>query len=297
MYKRQIGEAYTNNPDIVGCMSGASKEWFEVYDNTENLKLASLIDENGKILIRALLWHDINTNHYWLDKTYELRIINGDEKLRQHYQIKLLDNVIHSLMDSKDRAKANDIDFKFGCAFINSLKTLENKGYAKRNKQIEELESGYNIEILHGLQHEKQYLADKENANITDTETNLSKKCVTLKPKLSKNVENICHFPYSDTFMSISKETNFWDLKEYEGFSNYVCCRSQDGDDLNDRCKTCDCCGESFEEDYIHYSEVEEEELCDDCGTYIHERNDTCRTENATYNNYSGEYHYAYDLD
>ena len=59
----------------------------------------------------------------------------------------------------------------------------------------------------------------------------------------------------------------------------------------------CDCCGDRYDQDTIHYSELEEEELCDDCCTYIEERGESCRTENAVYNSYSGEYHYNGDLD
>ena len=59
----------------------------------------------------------------------------------------------------------------------------------------------------------------------------------------------------------------------------------------------CQCCDDSIREDEVIYSEVEEETLCEDCATYIEERSDYCRSENATYNNYSGEYHYQNDLD
>ena len=59
----------------------------------------------------------------------------------------------------------------------------------------------------------------------------------------------------------------------------------------------CDCCGESTHEDEIRFSDCEDENLCDDCSTYIEERDEYCRTDNATYNNYTGNYHYQSDLD
>ena len=74
--------------------------------------------------------------------------------------------------------------------------------------------------------------------------------------------------------------------------------RSTEGEDENDTGTFCECCDERItDEDYIHYSEVEEEYLCDDCSTYIEERDDSCRSDNALYNNYSGNYIYRYDVE
>ena len=87
-------------------------------------------------------------------------------------------------------------------------------------------------------------------------------------------------------------------LDDNNGDDDFVCCRSTEGQDENDSGETCSCCDERItNEDYIHYSEVEEEMLCDDCCTYIEERDDICRSDNALHNNYSGVYIYRHDID
>ena len=58
-------------------------------------------------------------------------------------------------------------------------------------------------------------------------------------------------------------------------------------------------CGGSYveDEDGIYYSELEDDYVCDDCSCYIEERGESCSRDNATYNNYSGDYHYTNDLN
>ena len=89
----EIANAYHNNSGICGCMSGKSKESFLPYAQTEGLKLATLVDEEGTILIRALLWYCKTSKKYFLDNSYEQKNINGDENLRRTYQGNLLKEV------------------------------------------------------------------------------------------------------------------------------------------------------------------------------------------------------------
>ena len=114
---QDIAEAYNENKSIIGCMSGKSLSYFNVYANTEGLRLATLIDESGTILIRALLWYCKTSKKYFLDNSYEQSNINGDEQLRRTYQGKLLKAVLKAI-----RRKAID------CAFNSTL--------SKDDKQI-----------------------------------------------------------------------------------------------------------------------------------------------------------------
>ena len=70
-------------------MSGKDKDYFNVYANTQGLRLATLVDDTGTILIRALLWYCKESKKYFLDNSYEQHNINGDEQLRKSYQGKL----------------------------------------------------------------------------------------------------------------------------------------------------------------------------------------------------------------
>tara|TARA_R100000963_G_C4640489_1_gene104142 strand:+ start:529 stop:1680 length:1152 start_codon:yes stop_codon:yes gene_type:complete len=264
LYKgKDIGEQYSQYGSIVGCMGGCSESWFDVYRDTEGLQLATLIDEGGTMLIRALLWCDKKTNNYWLDKTYEQPAINGDDEVRQEYQKKLLIQVLEHLKDNKS--------FGFGCAFAENLSA----------EVVEEIAKDFNTTIY------KEAQRTKGNSNR-----------ITLSPIIKDfNSCDYEYFPYSDTFQSINRYNGKWHILDNTGDCDYICCRSTEGEDENDTGSICDCCDERVHEDEIHYSEIEGEYLCDECAVYIDERDDTARASNTTYNNYSGEYIWSDDLE
>ena len=264
----EIGEIY-NTASVVGCMSRSCKSWFKVYAKTENLQLATLQD-GETILIRSLLWYDKESNNYWLDNSYEQSAINGDNEVRKEYQKKLICKVIENLI-SKEKDK-DILTFGFGCNFANSLNSCT----------IEGIENKYTIKIFRDITRDN----DTENK-------------ILLKPIIKDfHSDDFDAFPYSDTFRSIGKHSGKWFIDDNEGDNNFICCQDTEGQDKNDTGQNCDCCEERItDEDYIHYSEIEDEYLCDDCSTYISEREDSCRSDNAVYNNYSGEYIYRYDIE
>ena len=111
-----------------------------------------------------------------------------------------------------------------------------------------------------------------------------------------ENFGEIENYPYLDTFRYGTIRTQNINFEENESGSDVILedtCGSYTDAEANE----CDCCGERVHEEETRYSDVEDESLCEDCCVYIDERDDYCRTENATYNNYSGEYHYQNDLD
>tara|TARA_R110002020_G_scaffold33846_2_gene102770 strand:+ start:127 stop:1284 length:1158 start_codon:yes stop_codon:yes gene_type:complete len=265
LYKGEdIGKEYSANGNIVGCMGGCPESWFKVYNHTENLQLATLKDQSGTLLIRALLWYDKTKNNYWLENSYENNVINGEESLRRDYQKQLLAQVLEHLT-SKEKNK-DKITFGFGCSFTCYIDKEARK----------EMETQYNVTI---------------NKKVQDSD-------VGLMPLIKNfNSSDYDCFPYSDTFESICKNTGRWHTQSNSGDSDFIWCRSTEGQDENDKGQNCDCCDTRTEEDYIHYSEVEEEMICDDCSTYIEERDDTCRSDNAIYNNYTGNYIYRHDIE
>ena len=293
LYKgKDIGEQYNKFSDFSGCMGGCNKEYFDVYRDTENLQLATLKDEADTLLIRALLWNDKEQNTYWLDNSYEQRAINGDEEVRQEYQKKLIVQVLKHLQtlnkDFKKDVFSEPIFFKFGCSFA----------YKLNDEVTEQIEKDFNITIYNKVQRKKQ-TQRSDKVEIKEEETQRSKETLTLSPKIKDfNVDDYEHFPYSDTFQSIGKTYGKWHRDDNQGDDSFVCCRSTDGEDENHSGTNCECCDDRVtNEDYIRWSEIEGEMLCDECCTYIEERDDCCRGDNAIYNNYSGMYHYSNDLD
>ena len=286
----EIGKIY-NLANVGGCMAKGCESWFKVYAKTENLQLATLQDGNTT-LIRSLLWYDKEANNYWLCKSYEQAAINGDNEIRKEYQKKLLCQVIEYL----SAPTLTNQRFGFGCNFANSLDPCT----------IEEIEQEYKIKIFKNVKRKietEQINTGKVDKNgdriFTEAETERSKKRILLKPIIKDfDYYDFEGFPYSDTFQSIGRSSGKWFINDNSGDGNFVCCRSTEGEDENNSGTNCDCCEERItDEDYIRYSEVEEEHLCDDCSIYIEERDDTCRSDNALYNNYTGYHIYRYDVE
>jgi hypothetical protein len=73
---------------------------------------------------------------------------------------------------------------------------------------------------------------------------------------------------------------------------------STSGDYSNtSRCE-CEHCGyEVNDEDDLRYIETEDLSACEDCATYCDERDEYILTDDAIYNNHTGQYHYRCDLD
>lgn len=111
-----------------------------------------------------------------------------------------------------------------------------------------------------------------------------------------ENFQEIENYPYLDTFRYGTLRSQNINFEENENGCDIILedtCGNYTDADANE----CDCCGDRVHEDETRYSDLEDEQLCEDCCIYIDERDDYCRTENATYNNYSGNYHYQSDLD
>ena len=69
------------------------------------------------------------------------------------------------------------------------------------------------------------------------------------------------------------------------------------GSSTTTRCE-CEHCGYEVEsEDDLVFVETEEMSICEDCATYCDERDEYILTDEAIYNNFTGQYHYRPDLD
>ena len=113
------------------------------------------------------------------------------------------------------------------------------------------------------------------------------------------NFNNIGHYPFADTFKYIANSNNnCFNISSDEDEAKFIL--DCTGGEITNKEKNVECmdCGGSYveDEDGIYYSELEDDYVCDDCSCYIEERGESCSRDNATYNNYSGDYHYTNDL-
>ena len=102
-------------------------------------------------------------------------------------------------------------------------------------------------------------------------------------------------YPYLDTFRWGTETKNNIKFTDCEDDCNYIL-ESTSGYYTEGDTNICDCCGERTDEDYLSYSDYEEEYLCEECSSYIEERDDVVRRDNAVYNSYSGYYHVQADI-
>ena len=115
------------------------------------------------------------------------------------------------------------------------------------------------------------------------------------------NFNNIGHYPYADTFKYIcdTASSDCFNISCDDDETKFIL-DCTDGDitnkENNQECMDCGC-SYNEDEDMIYYSELEDDYVCNDCSIYIEERGESCSRDNATYNNYSGDYHYTNDLN
>ena len=265
-YSQEL-EDYIYSPNG-SCMDKKPSTYFEIYENFINTKTQIVGLKVGKVVIaRAILWtktdkklidKDTHAKQYYLDRIYISKDFENSH--RAYLQTRLFNKVKRAL-------KLNNLD----CYSFSHVRE-----YTKSNILNPSNAKGNEVAIFQLLKN-KQYPSFKVQIN-QDTFHGLE------------------HYPYLDSFRwgeELSQNYSF-DMDEDNA---HIILDSTAGDYTEGNTIVCDCCGERFHEDEVHYSELEEEYLCDDCSTYIEERDSSCRNENAIYNNYTGYYHYSNDLD
>ena len=244
-------------------MDKKQKEYFEIYENFINVKTQIVGLKVGKVVIaRAILWtktdKETNAKKYYLDRIYISKDFENSHK--SYLQTRLYNKIKRAL-------KLNVLD----CYSFSHIKE-----YTKSNILNPSNTKGNEIAINQLLKN-KQYPSFKVQIN-QDTFHELE------------------FYPYLDTFRWGEELTQNYSFDMDEDNANIIL-DSTAGDYSEGSLIICDCCGERFHEDDVYYSELEEEYLCNDCSTWIEEREQNVRNENAIYNNYTGDYHYSNDLD
>ena len=243
------------------CMAGKPRSYFELYDlineDEQQVQIVGL-KSGGLVVARALLWKYDNV--FYLDKIYVADFLQN--------------------------------------ASIEQLQT-ELFLKVKRAYKLDNLNTFNKIHI-------KEYLKAKHKKKLIEkeviTDFGIKYTYPTFEIEVNQdNFNNIERYPYADTFKYIcdTASKDFFNLSCDDDETKFIL-DCTDGDitnkENNQECMDCGCTYNE-DEDMIYYSELEDDYVCNDCSIYIEERGESCSRDNATYNNYSGDYHYTNDLN
>tara|TARA_R110000772_G_scaffold69566_1_gene153565 strand:+ start:653 stop:1837 length:1185 start_codon:yes stop_codon:yes gene_type:complete len=251
------------------CMAGKPRSYFKLYDlineDEQQVQIVGL-KSGGLVVARALLWRDNNT--FYLDRIY----------------------IADFLQNSSIEQLQTELFLK-----------------VKRTYKLDNLNTFNKSHIIEHLKqtHKKRFDLLVEKNKTRDNKIKIY-FCIkyaypTFEIEVDQdNFNNIGHYPFADTFKYVidtGSSLNF-NISSDDDETKYILdCTAGE---ITNKEKSLECmdCGGSYdeEEDGIYYSELEDNYLCDDCSCYIEERGESCSRDNATYNNYSGDYHYTNDL-
>lgn len=260
-----VSEFYSNEPENYNssCMAGKPESYFKLYDyindsssNNVTVKIVGFKSKN-LILARALLWC----------KTYKNEEDNSIKK------VYFLDRIyVHNKLQNSSFAK---LQFELYQTIRKYYKVDELRAFNK--SQIESF-------LIHKY----------ENKIIPSNKFVL--KCKADHPSFCVDIDGygavIERFPYMDSLKYIDDN----DTLSIDDCDTVKILDATDGSYTNSSQCFCDECGDNFDEEDMRYSELDAENLCEDCREYIDERDEYVNSSNAVYNNYTGYFHYADDI-
>ena len=261
---------YSNEPENYNgsCMAGKPESYFKLYDyineypkNNVDVQIVGFKSKNT-ILARGLLWCKTYNKNTICENTGE---ILKTTTTKQYF----LDRIyIHN--------------------------KLQNSSFAKLQFELyQTIRKYYKVDLL------KAFNKSQIESHILNKYDNTEKfifKCKFSRPSFAVNIEGyeneINHYPYMDTFKYID-ESEF--LSNDDADADKILDLTDGSFTEAERC-TCEECGADVDDDNRCYSELDNQELCDDCATYIDERDEYVNAANAVYNDYTNCYHYREDL-
>ena len=250
-------------------MAGKNKLWFGIYDKINQSKKVKVkmaaFTSGEEILARALIWCETNK----IDKICEN---SGD--------------ILETITNKK---------YYLDRIYINNK--LQNVCFSEMQyKLFKAVRQAYKIEALpcYNKSHIESYILNKYQHTNTEKFKFL---CDRATPPFIVSLDfdevmNLNAWPYLDTFRYMD-ENGYLSYDE-DGATIIF---DQTNGDYNEAGRCCDNCGAHIDREDEIWSEIDEEYLCSDCAIYIDERGEYCNESNAVYNDYSGSYHYAHDLD
>ena len=258
------------------CMQGKRKEYFEMYNDINpaynTLKIAILV-QNNEIVARSLVWLDIpteeldrrkklNPDKMFIDRIYcktqgEQRRTTQLQMFEELHKYFNIDTIKPKTNDSGQIISDTPTNLKFSNCF----------NWHEISNKIQENNKGRDI-----------YCKSYTNFEITT------------------NKDTYNYYPYLDTYQYFDTYQNILS-NEIEGDrQDTIHLNCVDGD--SNRITTdCGHCGHECEEDELNYIESADCQACDDCATYCEDRQESILTDDAVYNNFTGDYHHRDDLD
>jgi len=252
---------YNNNGS---CMEGKPSNYFEIYKNFKNVTTQIVGLKVGQsVVARAMLW----------TKTTEKFVVCSDTP-----------NCSERVQETKyflDR-------IYIGNAFKNSNEEeiqLKVHSLVKRMLRVNTLD-------CYSSYHINRHIEDKTSKakRVGDTAPSFS---IQIDTDTFRQLEN---YPYGDTFKYGKELSNNVKFSDEEDSSDYIL-DCTDGYFTEGSGQMCGCCDDMInDEDYIQWSEVEDEYLCSDCSCYLEDREDVCRESNTIYDSYREIYCYDGDF-
>ena len=259
---------YNNNGS---CMEGKPSNYFEIYKNFKNVTTQIVGLKVGQsVVARAMLWTKKTEKFVVCSDTP-----NCSERVVQTQYF--LDRIY------------------IGNAFKNSNEEqiqLKLHSLVKRMLRIKTLD-------CYSVYHINRYIED--TTSTPENPQSKGKKVGETNPQFSIQIDaDTFHelecYPYGDTFKYGKKLSNNIKFIDDEDAADYIL-DTTDGYYTEGSGQVCGCCDENInDEDYIHWSDCEDEYLCDDCSVYLEDREDVCREDNTIYDNYRGVYCYDGDF-
>ena len=225
---------------------------------------------------------------------------------------------IYDLINKKDNLDVKIVGLKSGDlviarALLYSKNFVDNKKiyYLDRiyvadflqNSAYEELQTKLFLQIkrAYRLNNLNCYNRSQIESQLIKTHLDVTKlKSFIIKSKPSfyldvcpTDVESLAFYPYADTFKYVADKGLTY-LDEQTGHILTLDCTDGEATEAEPQNECCEC-GHRCDDD-VHYSELEDEYICNDCSVYIEERGESCLSDNAVYNNYSNVYHWSADI-
>lgn len=262
------------------CMDKKPSKYFDLYKNFINVSTQIVGLKVGKsVIARAILW----------TKTTEKEIIKDVSLSDKKAEKRLKDKSLLGTISTHIQEKQYYLDRIYVASeFQNSnQKELQQKLYnkIKRALKLKRLDCFSLTYVKQGTNSESEKINYFKSINVP----NFS---IQIKQDVFNELQ---YYPYLDTFRWGTETRNNIKFTDCEDSCDYIL-DSTSGYYTEGDTNICDCCGERTDEDELNYSDYEEEYLCDECSTYIDERDDIVRIDNAVYNSFSGHYHVESDI-
>ena len=234
-----------------------SSSWFELY-TLADVKLICLY-QGKNIVARSLLWEDKKLRFI---QSPDSKCINNKFFLDRIYICNEFNEETKQKIQTDlynkvcKKLKVNFLDCFSRTHILRHLKTDRKAN----EKQIEKIENKTNSD-------------PRENFTI------------------SSNCHDLENYPYLDTFRYYNEREGILRAHRDSSYTEYL-----DRTDGHENTCLCDGCNENFNEDNVHYSDIEGCYICNDCGVYLEDRDETAFRSSTTYDNYREVYLWNADL-